>query len=276
MTIERLNMDRLASDVLACGFRLISPEQAGSILRDRNPRNRSIAPMKLAQVCSDIREGRFLVNGESVIFDRDGNLLDGQHRLAAAEKTGQDIVSLCAFGIDPDAMRSIDTGKSRTPGDIIQISGYAQGNRLAAIARLVICYRDSDGIIMGRTAEISIQRIIEFADSHPGIADVELWSARHIPGLTGICSSSQLAAARIILEGHYGPRVVEYLDQIGSGANIAAGDPAFAVRRALASASRLSPKERLEAIMRGAVAFMQGREMSRVSITGRMPPLKKG
>jgi hypothetical protein len=59
----------------------ITPEQA-AIWLTRNRRNRPIRRTRVARYADAMRRGHWRVNGEAVIFDSEGNLLNGQHRLA--------------------------------------------------------------------------------------------------------------------------------------------------------------------------------------------------
>lgn len=267
-----LSIDMLYCTSPAAGFYTITPSFAKAVLETRNTNNRKPSGAKIAQSCSDIENGRFLINGESIIFDQTGTLIDGQHRLHAVVQTGIAIVSLCAFGIAPEASKTIDQGKVRTAGDIVSIRGFPDGNNLSAMARMLIAYRDGDGSTLGRPSEISTGSVIQFIENNPVLLDVNLWTGRFGKALQGVCSRTALGAARVLLEERYGPRVVEYLERIGSGENIAQGDPAFAVRRRLWG-TRVTNAVAMEAIFRGAIAFMDNRQLSRIEIHNRFPAL---
>lgn len=267
---RELEVRNLKQQRLVAGFFSISPSIALYILENNNSKNRKISISKIRQTSSDILSGKFLVNGESVIFDRNGLLLDGQHRLFSCVETGVKIVSLCAFGIDPEAMQTIDLGKVRTSGDVAQISGIPSGNAVAAIARMMIAYDSTNGETLGRPQDISSNEILEYLRDNPDISHVYRWASTHALNLRGICSATVLCAARIILHRKYGPSVMYYLNQVGSGINIGPNDPAFVVRRRLFGARRQNGAS-LEAILRGGIHFVKNRSVSRVDITGRLP-----
>lgn len=257
---------------LNCGFFEIHPSTAAEILAHRNVQNRKVAPSKLAQTCDDIREGRFLINGESVIFSDTGYLLDGQHRLSGCVETNIPIITLVAFGISEEARRTIDTGKGRTVGDIAQLGGVADGNNITTIARLMIAYQRGGGEQLARTTDISAGEILDFIEMTPMIHDLNKWAGHFQKGLVSIMPRTVLAVARMILEPKFGPGIVQYLEQVGSGESIKAGDPAFSVRRRLFGAKKTRAVS-LEAVLRGAVAFYEGRQLSRVEINNRFPAI---
>lgn len=259
--------------VPSAGFYIITPDHAARILETRNTLNRNINFHKIEQAKRDIAARRFRVNGESIIFGNDGSLLDGQHRLHACVATGIPITTLCAFGIEPDARNTIDQGKVRTTGDILQIDGVHDGNNVASIARMVICYEQGNGLQSMSRSSISTADVRAFVDEHPEIIDVCKWARSFRTGLVRVCPPAVLGAARMIIEPRMGPLILDYLHQVASGENISGNDPAFAVRRRLASFKRVANTVALEAIMRGAVAYSEGRGLSRVEIHGRYPAI---
>ena len=75
----------------------------------------------------------FLENGESIVFDKYGILKDGQHRLNGIVATGKSYHICVVRGVEPDVMSTIDTGKSRTPGDVLYLNGFQNANKVAAL-----------------------------------------------------------------------------------------------------------------------------------------------
>jgi len=82
-------------------------------------------------------EGEWLYNGEAIKFDRDGRLVDGQHRLEAVVKANKPIAFLVIRGLDPEVFKTIDTGKKRSAGDVLAIKGVKNPNAVGAAMRLL-------------------------------------------------------------------------------------------------------------------------------------------
>jgi len=70
-------------------------------------------------------------------FDEQGNLIDGQHRLAAIVQTGKTLPILVCSKMDPRIFDCVDTGAARTAGDGIDILGSSHGKYIAAAIK---CY----------------------------------------------------------------------------------------------------------------------------------------
>lgn len=65
--------------------------------------------------------GEWKTNGDSIRFDTEGNLRDGQHRLHMVMLTGTPIEAVVIRNVDPDAFVTMDTGKNRTITDVLSI-----------------------------------------------------------------------------------------------------------------------------------------------------------
>lgn len=118
----------------------INPEMAKSYL-ELNSQNRPPKAGKVASYRAAITANKFVYSGENIIFDEDGQLLDGQHRLMACVDSGLPIVASVLRGVPRDARRYLDRGTSRTMPDILAIEGYTNTNVTAAIANTLVAIR---------------------------------------------------------------------------------------------------------------------------------------
>lgn len=130
-------------DVLGISVYLIevTPKLAELWLRTKN-RNRSIHLPVLAKIKRALEQGRWEINGETIIFDGEGRLIEGQHRLQAVIDTGIALWSLVVHGIDQERFKTMGQGSKRTAGDILGILGEKNGRNLAAALRWVWRYNN--------------------------------------------------------------------------------------------------------------------------------------
>jgi hypothetical protein len=89
----------------------ITPKQAQVILA-HNDRNRSLASSRVTVYSGAMLAGEWRMNGETIKFNGDGTLLDGQHRLAAVVRSGQPQQS-SSFAASPPRVR-----RRSTPGGL--------------------------------------------------------------------------------------------------------------------------------------------------------------
>lgn len=122
----------------------IVPEVAASILQDLNKNNRPKKPEEIRRYASDIKEGRWVVTGDSVKFGTDGYLKDGQNRLSACVQAGEPFQTHVVFGIQPSVFAHIDRGKNRNPADVFHIAGIQYPGDTAAAVRWILLIANDD------------------------------------------------------------------------------------------------------------------------------------
>lgn len=81
----------------------ITPEVARVYLK-QNTNNRNLIKRKLAQYAKDMKEGRWVLNGEPIQFDDSGELINGQHRLNACIRSNSAFTTLVVFGVSGEEM----------------------------------------------------------------------------------------------------------------------------------------------------------------------------
>lgn len=113
---------------------LITPEQAEKWL-EQNKGNRTIRLRKVREYAADITNDRWAYNFQAVMFDTEGTLIDGQHRLAAVVLAAKPIVTDVVYDADPQTAKHIDGGIPRTASDIAQWQGIGNTTAGCAIAR---------------------------------------------------------------------------------------------------------------------------------------------
>lgn len=104
--------------------------------------NRPLTDGKVIEYAIEIESGKWIVNGETIKFNKKGELIDGQHRLRACILAGKPFTSHVVKDIDDArAFATIDVGKVRTAADMFSLDGIALGNEGAAVANLLYHYK---------------------------------------------------------------------------------------------------------------------------------------
>lgn len=120
---------------------LITPEIAKKYLDLNLKHQRNVTNSHVLHLSQQMESGQWVMTGEPIIFDEDGNHVDGQHRLHAIVKSGCSVMITVTRGVPRDAFKAMGRGKVRTGGNIFTIAGYSNGNDLAAATSGVINYR---------------------------------------------------------------------------------------------------------------------------------------
>jgi hypothetical protein len=113
----------------------IDPATAGKVLFERNSVNRPRKPNKVQQFADDLSSQRWGLTGDTIKFGTDGQLLDGQNRLAACVRANVPLLTHVVFGIDPALFGRMDIGKPRNAADVLHIAGFKYASTLAAALR---------------------------------------------------------------------------------------------------------------------------------------------
>lgn len=97
--------------------------------------NRSISRATVRRYRDAMSAGEWQLTMETLKFDHDGNLFDGQHRLTACVEAQVPFETYVIQNADPASITSLDTGRRRTNGDYLGIKGISHGVQLASMAK---------------------------------------------------------------------------------------------------------------------------------------------
>lgn len=119
----------------------ITPAVAEKWLETMVP-NRKISDALLLDYAIAIEGNGWSLNGETIKFDAEGRLFDGQHRLRACVLARKPFQSYVVRGVtDQRAFSTVDTGKFRTHSDVFSIDGWASATTASAGASLIWLYQ---------------------------------------------------------------------------------------------------------------------------------------
>jgi len=143
----------------------VTPLMAENFLK-YNPVNRKVSQRNVSFLSKQMEKGLFLENGESIVFDKNNILKDGQHRLMAIIKSGKSYHIPIVRGVVSNSMATYDTGKNRNAGDVLSIAGFKSSSTVSALIKNIdkYFYRGSKCAITGstnRTETLSNQEILE-------------------------------------------------------------------------------------------------------------------
>lgn len=110
----------------------------------RNTNNRNLRKRDIFNYARDMAAGQWLMNGESVKFSTDGQLLDGQHRLHAVIQAGVSVPMLVITGLPPETQYTMDAGIKRTAADALNLDGQKNAVVLASVLRRIWMWDQGD------------------------------------------------------------------------------------------------------------------------------------
>ena len=145
----------------------INPVSAQDIL-DMNTANRKLNQNRISFLANQMEKGKWDSNGDSIRISKNNVLMDGQHRLHAIIKSGVEIETLLITGLEFDVFKTIDTGKSRSGGDVLSVIGQKNTRNLAA-ALLVVEDLMTGNTGFSRKIKVSNEDVLEMFEKYRGI-----------------------------------------------------------------------------------------------------------
>jgi hypothetical protein len=120
-------------------YMLIDPATAQHWLDTCNSKNRPVHTRTVETISDDMKNGRWVQTHQSIGFDVNGQLVDGQHRLLAIIKANVGIPMLVVHNLQPEARQVVDTHTRRTPRDILSIHiGAKQPGLDTAVSTFIV------------------------------------------------------------------------------------------------------------------------------------------
>lgn len=212
----------------------ITPEIASAWMADR-PVNRNVAQQSVTKIKSDIVEGRWVLNGETIKLDEMGRLIDGQHRLTAIAEAGVAVDSWVLFGAPSASMSTIDVGRVRSAGDMLKIDGVANSNAIASIVALVLKYQNfRNHKWNGIGVQISKAQVVQHYRDHQAKVDAAADLYIELKRKLGV-RTSYGAFAYLVAESPHGYELARFHEGLATGAGLATDDPRLVLRNQISA-----------------------------------------
>tara|TARA_B100000767_G_scaffold163893_1_gene153662 strand:+ start:590 stop:1432 length:843 start_codon:yes stop_codon:yes gene_type:complete len=148
---------------------LVTPELAKNYLRF-NQNNRTLKSSHVTFLSNQIKKDAFLENGEGIIFDNEGVLKDGQHRLKAISINDKSYFIPVIRGVNSHCMATYDTGKNRSSADILKLNGFKYPAPLAGFIQIMNKYcvksSTSSAITSNRLESLTNQEVLTYVNDN--------------------------------------------------------------------------------------------------------------
>lgn len=209
----------------------IGPDQAKALL-DRNVHNRNPKESQIKVWARVMRGGGWKFNGEAIKIAEDNTLLDGQNRLRAVIAAQVPIEFLVIRGLPNEVQETMDQGSKRTAGDVLQMAGVTDGNKVAAATRMIARWNDGERSINGFTGsqqQLSNQEVRQLVETD-GLIIPAVRAASTVDGLS-LMTPRVLATLWYITvkaDNEYGPA---FMAKVINGEGLHKGHPALTLRR---------------------------------------------
>ena len=85
-----------------------------------------------------MRSWGWRLNGDAIIFDSNGALINGRKRILACIESDAEFLSVVVRNVDPKARRRIDQHKQRSEADVAKVAGFKAHKPLTAAASSIL------------------------------------------------------------------------------------------------------------------------------------------
>lgn len=245
-------------------FVRLTPEMARGLVAQMRG-NRKPHRRQVEQITRALKTGEFAFNGESIILDADGRMIDGQHRCLACIAADMPLETIMVSGIRSAAFDTVDQSDRRTAGDVFSINGVPNANATTAALRKIGAHLDHSGLwnisnyaASPRELEALHERIGDISGSVVvGIAGTKALS---VPG-------SFLSCVHFLFAKKSRADADRFFAALISGENLSSGDPILRLRHRLAAnagerKAKLSQIEMYAMFVNAWNAFRRGKTIS--------------
>lgn len=228
---------------------LVGRKEAEELL-GTNVHNRNVRDQRVRNYAVDMLTGNWPETGETVKYDTNGDVVDGQHRLLGILlATGRETIRLgtkeyrpdpqlkvwltVVRGLDPKSQRAIDIGAPRSLADTLHLEyGESDTNVLAAVIRIIHSWESGFRKQIAKRELTTNATLLGFFEKNRD-ALVTLTSQvkaerKHIK-----LAPSVLALCHYILEERDPADAEEFFARLADGQGMFKGDPIYELRERL-------------------------------------------
>lgn len=241
--IKAISLERVGLQVYLAH---ITADVAEVLLKRKN-KNRTIHLSQLSKIKRSLEQGRWQINGETIIFDDQGNLIEGQHRLQAALDTKVSIWTLVVHGINFERFKTMGQGSKRTAGDILGINGEKDGRLLAAALRWV--YRYENDLMSDPHPVINDDELADTIKAHEDIVDsIPFGRGCHSVAAPGMCT-----ALHYLCKKRDSAKANDFFRKLGSGSDMSEDHPILVLRERFRKSDKDAKKTQIKGVLRDEV-----------------------
>lgn len=208
----------------------VTPELAKKWL-ETNQENRKVSDEHVRKLSRDMTNNDFPNIGETLKFDDNGHLIDGQHRLRAVILSGKTIEFFVVEGIPRDFRYRMDQGRGRKPSDALTMEHHLPNSQMAvATVRIILMWQIE--VIKSQTFTPTNQEIIEFAVANTERVNQAVRYGMNLRGDIGALPSPTAALYFLTYEID-AAEAMQFWESVKTGEGLHKGDPELTLRGAI-------------------------------------------
>jgi hypothetical protein len=186
---------------------IVTPQLASELMSLNMENNRNISTTVVKRYAQIMTEGSWYLS-DPIKFTKDGELIDGQHRLTALIKSGTSQVFVCLTGYDKKSAEVLDQGKKRLALDVAKIRGVYMTSHHISIMRMLTMLAEGSSSSSGMHLKLTPSEIVSACDIH---IDLLNFCLEYSNKKSGIKFSPVLSAVALAYPYENHKRLTEFL-----------------------------------------------------------------
>lgn len=208
----------------------VTPQLAKQWLKT-NEDNRNVSEEWVKKLARGMSKDDFPNVGETIKFDTDGHLIDGQHRLMAVVLADKTIEFFVIEGIERDNRYRMDQGRTRKPSDELTMKHHLPNAQMAvATVRIVLMWQIE--VIKSQTFTPTNQEIIDYAVENAELVNQAVRYGMNLRGDIGALPSPTAALYFLTYQIDAG-EALQFWELVKTGEGLHSGDPELTLRGAI-------------------------------------------
>lgn len=125
---------------------MVTWESAEKILSEYNKMNRHQRKNRINEYADAMLDDQFLFTGDTLVYDTDGQLVNGQHRLSAQVESHTDVEYIIVRGVPPNVRPAVDAGIARKFSDDLTMSGMTNASAQSSLIGRIMNWDRNAGL----------------------------------------------------------------------------------------------------------------------------------
>ena len=218
------------------------------LMLERNYMNRAIQRKKVEEYKSDMNKMDWHLNGETIKFDQNGNLIDGQKRLTAFIESNLETIQLMfVTGLDRDVVfTKIDIGQPRTAANAFEFIGVQNSTLVSSMIKNIVAFGKGNYGDRGGTNRIMTREdmINFYRNDHENIQRLASISSTLYKKSGCLILPGPMAALVYLFTQKSEKQAIDFFEKFASGDNLPKHSPILILREKIIR-SKNSTRERL-------------------------------
>lgn len=225
-------------EVITVRFISIGPDLAEIILAEFNNENRPFSEINIKALTKEMVGGKWYFNGESMTFNNEGNMSDGQHRLKAIIRSGMTFPFFVVCGINRNAFPTINNGRTRTGSDVLGIGGVPSTTHSSSICKFIYGFKNEKySANRNSNRTLSNTEVLDYYNSLPKVHESVNFGINYAKKANGLLTSTLVGGFHYLLSEVDPAKAEDFMIKVCTGVDLSSDSPITLLRNKLIRSS---------------------------------------